>query len=92
MPYVDGKRVSNEEWVELYGSIRKLHTGPNGENPAEPPVVDADTGAPAVKAKAGGRRSKRSSAAAMAAIADALGAKADSPALDAIDMSGLDEE
>ena len=93
MPYVDGKRVSNAEWTDLYGSLAKLHTGANGENPADAPELDAETGAPKVKAKgAGGKRSQRSTKSAKAAVADALGVKNDSPALADIDVSGLGEE
>lgn len=92
MPYIDGKRVSNEEWTERFGSIQKLHTGPNGENPAAAPEMDEDTGAPKAKAKkgAGGNRSQRSAKAAKAAIADALGVTESSPQLEDIDVSGLD--
>lgn len=91
MPYIDGKRVSNAEWTERYGSTHRLHTGPSGENPASPPELDEDTGAPKPKkAAAGGKRSPRSSKAAKAAIADALGVKKDSPKLADIDVSGLD--
>lgn len=92
MPYIDGKRVTNEEWTERYGSIQKFHTGPDGENPATAPELDAETGAPEVKVKtkAGGKRSQRSEKAAKAAVADALGVKADSPVLADIDVSGLD--
>lgn len=90
MPYVDGKRVSNEEWTNLYGSLAKLHTGPNGDNPASPPELDPETKAPKQKKGAGGKRSTRSTQSAKNAIADALGVKDDSPTLDAIDVSGLD--
>lgn len=88
MPYIDGVRVSNEEWTERYGSIKKLHTGPGGENPAEAPAIEAETGAPPAK-KA---RSSKSAKAAKAAVADALGVKADDEAVTAIDVSGLDAE
>ncbi len=91
MPYIDGKRVSVEEWTERYGSLQRFHTGPDGDNPASPPEVDEETQAPKAKpVKAGGRRSKRSEKAAKAAIADALGVKDDSPILADIDVSGLD--
>lgn len=89
MPYIDGVRVSNEQWQDRYGSLAKLHTGPNGENPATAPDIDPETNAPKVK-KAGGSRSKRSTKSAKAAVADALGVKNDNPVLDAIDVSGLD--
>lgn len=94
MPYIDGKRVSNEEWTERFGSIQKLHTGPNGENPASEPTFDEATGAPEVKVKprkgAGGNRSAKSAKATKAAIADALGVKETSAQLEDIDVSGLD--
>lgn len=92
MPYIDGKRVSAEEWQERYGSLQKFHTGPSGENPAPSPELDEELGAPKSepKAKAGGKRSKRSEKAAKAAVADALGVKADSAVLADIDVSGLD--
>lgn len=90
MPYIDGKRVSNKEWTERFGSFTPLHTGPNGENPAAPPDIDEATGAPKPAPKAGGNRSKRSAKAARAAIADAMGVKEDSPVLADIDVSGLD--
>lgn len=101
MPYINGKRVSNEEWTATYGSIEKLRTGPNGENPGTAPVIDEDTGVPVSKpkskgknktseSKAGGKRSPRSSKAAKAAIADAMGVKDDSPELDDIDVTGAD--
>ena len=93
MPYIDGKRVSNEEWTERYGSIQRFHTGPDGDNPATAPDIDEEVGAPKPKpAKAGSKRSKRSETAAKAAVADALGLKADSPALADIDVSGLDAD
>jgi hypothetical protein len=90
MPYVNGKRVSQQEWIALNGHTILLHTGPNGENPASGPDIDADTGVPKPKPKAGGNRSQRSAKAAKAAIADALGVKEDSHVLDDIDVSGLD--
>ena len=68
MPYVDGKRISNEEWTARFGSIQKLHTGPNGENPATQPDLDPETHAP-VQKQAGKRRSARSTAKVNAAIA-----------------------
>lgn len=91
MPYIDGKRVSTEEWTDRYGSIQRLHTGPDGDNPASAPELDAETAAPKAKpVKAGGKRSPRSTKAAKAAIADALGVKEDSPVLADIDVTGLD--
>ncbi len=93
MPYKDGKRISNAEWTRLYGSIALLHTGPNGENPGVAPDPEEEfADAPKTKKKAGSNRSKRSSAAAKAAIADALGVKADSAQLEDIDLTGLDAE
>ena len=89
MPYIDGKRVSQDEWINRFSSIQKLHTGPHGENPAGPPGLD-EAGLPQPKPKAGGNRSKRSAKAARAAIADALGVKEDSHVLNDIDVSGLD--
>lgn len=93
MPYVNGARVTNQEWTDRFGSIKQLHTGPGGENPADAPEVDPEVGAPKpVKTSkgAGGKRSKRSSASAKAAIADALGVTGDSPVLADIDVSGID--
>lgn len=92
MPYIDGKRVSNEEWTARNGSTQRLHTGPNGENPADAPELDAESGAPVQKrkGKAGGNRSQRSEAAAKAAVADALGLDPGNPALSDIDVTGLD--
>jgi hypothetical protein len=94
MPYIDGKRVSNEEWTERFGSIQRLHTGPDGDNPASAPDIDEEVGAPKPKPKsakkAGSQRSPKSAKATKAAIADALGVKDDSSQLDDIDVSGLD--
>jgi hypothetical protein len=90
MPYIQGKRVSQAEWIALNGHVVMLHTGPNGENPGRKVELDPDTGAPKAPPKAGGNRSQRSAKAAKAAIADALGVKEDSPVLDDIDVSGLD--
>jgi hypothetical protein len=90
VPYEDGKRISNEEWTAKHGSIAQLHTGPGGENPGESPELDAETAAPVSKKRAGGNRSGKSAKAAKAAVADALGVKGDSPALDDIDVSSLD--
>jgi len=87
MPYVDGKRISNEEWTARFGSIQKLHTGPNGENPATQPDLDPETHAP-VQKQAGKRRSARSTAKVNAAIADATGADVASLP----DVTGLDVE
>ena len=92
MPYIDGKRVSNEEWTDRFGSLAQFHTGPAGENPAEAPELDAETAAPVSAKRAGGKRSAKSAKATKAAIADALGVKDDSPDLEAIDVSGLDAE
>lgn len=91
MPYVDGKRVSNDEWTALYGSSAPFHTGPNGDNPATAPDIDDEVGAPKSK-KAGNKRSPKSAASTKAAIADALGVKEGSPQLADIDVSDLDEE
>lgn len=95
MPYIKGKRVSNEEWTATFGSIKLMRTGPNGENPGDAPELDEESGAPKSKAKksskeAGGKRSPRSAKAAKAAIADALGVTESSPQLADIDVSGLD--
>lgn len=93
MPYIDGKRVSNEEWMNRYGSLKTLHTGPSGENPAPAPDIDEEIGAPTERpSKKKSTRSKRSSAAAKAAIADALGVKEGSSELADIDVTGLDAE
>lgn len=91
MPYIDGKRISNEEWTNRFGSLAQLHTGPGGENPAEAPELDAETQAPVAK-KATRKRSTKSAKAAKAAVADALGVKNDSPVLEDIDVSGLDAD
>lgn len=98
MPYIDGKRVTMDEWQAANGSIpQQFHTGPDGENPAGEVELDADTGAPPVKVKgpkkaAGNQRSKRSEKAAKAAIANALGVSTDSSQLEDIDVSGLDAD
>jgi hypothetical protein len=45
VPYIDGKRVSNEEWTEREGhGTDLLHTSERGVNPGVPgePVFDAD--------------------------------------------------
>jgi hypothetical protein len=92
VPYIDGKRVTAEEWQAKNGSLQRFHTGPDGENPASAPDINEELGAPEPKpkAKAGGKRSQRSEKAAKAAIADALGVKTDSKVLADIDVSGLD--
>jgi hypothetical protein len=88
MPYVDGKRISNQEWSDRFSSLRQFPTGPNGENPAEPPELDAETKAPKSEKKAGSKRSKNSGKKVTDAIADATGAAvADLP-----DITGLDAE
>ena len=94
MPYINGQRVTNEEWTRRNGSLQQLHTGPNGENPADAPELDAEVGAPQPKAKqkAGGKRTKRSEQAAKAAVADALGVAADAAVLADVDVSGLGED
>lgn len=99
MPYDNGVRVSQDEYVRLKRLREgrdpedgRLHTGPNGENPGEAVVIDEATGAPPVERKAGKRRSKRSEASAKAAVADALGVKTDSAALADIDVTGLDSD
>lgn len=84
MPYIEGKRVTTEEWQAANGSsLTKFHTGPNGENPAEAPVLDEETGAPAPEKKAGNRRSSKGKAKVAAAIATATGQ-------DLPDITGLD--
>lgn len=96
MPYIDGQRVTNEEWTRRFGSTRQLYTGASGENPAPEPTIDEELGTVKVvpkakgKAQAGGNRSAKSATATRAAIADALGVKDDSSTLDDIDVSGLD--
>jgi hypothetical protein len=89
VPYIDGKRVSNEEWTAKYGSIQSLHTGPNGDNPAGAPVIDPELGTVKVQKK---QRSKRSSKAVKAAVADALGVATTSDKLDELDVSSIDAE
>lgn len=89
MPYINGKRVSQDEWQATYGNTAPLHTGPRGENPALPPDLDEETGAPPSESKRKGRkpgsqRSKRSEKTVKAAVADALGVEAtELPDLDA---------
>lgn len=75
MPYLNGKRVSQDEYIAYLGNpLQTLHTSANGVNPAPAPDIDEETGAPEVKPKrAGTQRSKRSKATVAAAIADALG-------------------
>ena len=74
MPYIDGLRVSQEEFIKANStSTRMLHTGPNGDNPAEPPEIDPVTSGPKQPKQAGSKRSKTSAKSAKAAIADALG-------------------
>lgn len=94
MPYVNGKRVSTEEYLAANGrTLELMRTGPRGENPAEGPAIDPETGAPPVerKTKSGGKRSPgRSTKAAKAAVANALGVSTNSPTLDDIDTTGLD--
>lgn len=84
MPYIDGKRVSNQEWQDRYGSLAKLHTGPNGENPADAPELDPETKAP--KSKPGKRRGETTGKKRTAAIADAMGVSTESLP----DITGLD--
>lgn len=88
MPYINGQRVSNQEWIDRFSSLKKLHTGPNGENPAKPVDLVAETGAPEPQPK----RSPRNAAAAKAAIADAMGVSTDSEAMTAIDVTGMDAD
>lgn len=89
MPYVNGKRVSLEEYLAANGSqLEQMRTGPGGENPGTAPVLDEETGAPAVKATGTRRRSGRSTKAAKAAVANALGVSTDSDVLADIDVSG----
>ena len=89
MPYINGKRVSNQEWQDTYSSLKLLHTGPNGENPAGPPELDEETGAPPVEKVA--KRAKRSAAKAKAAVADAMGKASSSPEVVALDAGSEDE-
>lgn len=84
MPYINGKRVTAEEWQAANGSsLTKFHTGPNGENPASPPDLDEETAAPKQEKKAGNRRSSKSTAKVAKAIATATGQ-------DLPDITGLD--
>lgn len=99
MPYDNGVRVSQNEYVRLKRLREgrdpedgRLHTGPNGENPGETPDIDEATGAPPVVRKPGKRRSKRSEASAKAAVADALGVSTESATLADIDVTGLDAD
>jgi hypothetical protein len=86
MPYLNGKRVTQEEWAEANGSsLTMFHTGPNGENPGQPVELDEETQAPKVEKKAGSRRSSKSKAKAAAAIATATGTELP-------DITGLDAD
>lgn len=88
MPYINGQRVTNEEYTAAFGSgAQLLHTGPHGENPAPEGEPTDIVGKPKGKKE----RSKPSQKKAKAAIADALGVDADDPQLEDIDVSGLDE-
>lgn len=90
MPYIDGVRVSQEEFIARNsGTPQRLYTGPNGENPAPGPDLDEETRAPKQPKRAGTQRSKSSKATAKAAIADATGV---SPESETLDTSGLDDE
>ena len=89
MPYHNGKRVTQEEYIRLHSTgSTQLHTGPTGENPALPPEIDPEIGAPVATPKR--TRSARSAKAAKNAVAAAMGVAANSPALADIDVSGLD--
>lgn len=92
MPYIGGKRVTLQEWTDTYGSMSKLHTGPNGENPAPPQEVEDGIPVKAKPAKATSSRSKSSEKAAKAAVAVAMGVDKDSPVLEAVDVTGLDAD
>jgi hypothetical protein len=60
VPYINGKRVSNDEWSKYHGSnLQLLHTGPTGVNPASAPEVD-EAGAPAQKKAKRSPRSQQS--------------------------------
>jgi hypothetical protein len=89
MPYINGRRVSNQEWIDTYGSIKQLHTGPNGENPGKPAELDEETGAPPVQKVV--KRAARSAAKAKAAVADAMGKSTASPEVAALDADGTDK-
>lgn len=91
MPYINGRRVSNQEWIDTYSSLKVLHTGPNGANPAADPALDEETGVPVEEEKPKAKRSARSQKQAKAAIADAMGVKDDSDAVADVDVSGEDE-
>ena len=89
MPYIEGRRVSAQEWQDRYGSLKTLHTGPNGENPAEAPELDPETKAP--KSKPGKRRGGTTGKKRAAAIADAMGVDADAlPDITGLDADGSD--
>lgn len=80
MPYIEGKRVSQEEFIRLNSSTQRLYTGPNGDNPAPAPELDEDR-KPVQKGKSskpGNKRSKQSAKSASNAIADALGVSTES--------------
>jgi hypothetical protein len=90
VPYIDGKRVTLDEWQARYSSIQTLHTGPGGENPAPAataPVAVADV---PKAAQAKSSRSPKAAASAKAAIADAMGTKPDAEEIANIDVTGLD--
>lgn len=89
MPYIEGRRVSAQEWQERYGSLAKLHTGPNGENPADAPELDAETKAP--KSKPGKRRGGTTGKKRTAAVADAMGVDPETlPDITGLDAAGED--
>ncbi len=92
MPYIEGRRVSNQEWQDRYSTLTHLHTGPGGSNPAPSGEVGDATAPKGEPMSAGGRRGARSTKAATAAVANALGVKANDPSLEGIDLSGYDAD
>jgi hypothetical protein len=78
--------VSNAEWIDRYGSIQTLHTGPNGENPA--PADEEAVEPAAAPAKAPRAKSPAAQTKATAAIADAMGVKPDNEVLAELDVTG----
>lgn len=92
MPYINGKRVTLDEWQAANGSsLEQFKTGPRGENPGEAPELDAETQAPKSEGKkAGSRRSNKGAAKVAAAIATATGQEL--PDLTGLDASTEDND
>jgi len=87
LPYIDGKRVSNEEWVRRYGSVTQLHTSERGVNPGQPFTVEAEAEEPRPEeaAEAQAPSAELMSSATKMAIANATG---ENPAAQGADEDG----